>query len=96
MELYAFVRLHVGTERESEFEETLREVLRASRGEAGCLEIHGYRSIRDGRLFYIHSKWKDEGSFEVHAKMAHTVNFLKKVEALIDQPLEVTRTGRMG
>jgi quinol monooxygenase YgiN len=96
MELYSFVRLHVGAGRESAFEEALQEVLSASREEAGCLKIHGYRSIRDARLVYIHSKWKDEEAFEVHAKMAHTVNFLKKVEALIDHPLEVTRTERIG
>jgi quinol monooxygenase YgiN len=96
MELYSFVRLHVRTKREREFEEALQEVMAASREEAGCLKIHGYRSIRDARLFYIHSKWKNEEAFEVHAKMAHTVKFLTKVEALTDQPWEVTRTERIG
>lgn len=96
MELFSFVRIHVGAGMEKAFEGALLEVLTASRKEPGCLKIHGYRSIRDARLFYIHSKWTDEGAFEVHAKMAHTVKFLKTVETLIDHPLEVTRTERIG
>jgi quinol monooxygenase YgiN len=96
MELYSFVRLHVRAKMEGEFREALQEVIAASREEAGCLTIHGYRSIRDARLFYVHSKWKDEEAFEVHAKMAHTVKFLTKVEELTDQPWEVTRTERIG
>lgn len=96
MELYSFVRFHLREGMERAFEEALQEVLSASRGEAGCLEIHGYRSIRDARLFYIHSKWKDEGAFEAHAKLPHTAKFLKKVESLVDQPVDVTRTGRIG
>jgi len=96
MELYTFVRFHVVAGKESAFEEALREVLPASRAEAGCLEIHGYRSIRDARLFYIHSRWKDEAVFEVHARLPHTVKFLQRVEGLIDHPLEATRTERIG
>ena len=96
MELFAFLRIHAGEGKAGTLEEALEEVLQASREEPGCLEIHGYRSIRDARLFYIHSKWKDEGAFEGHAKLPHTVKFLKKVEALVDQPLDVTRTERIG
>ncbi len=96
MELYSFVRFHVLEGMGGAFEGALQEVLSASRQEAGCLEIHGYRSIRDARLFYIHSKWKDEEAFDAHAKMAHTVKFLKNAEALIDLPLDVTRTERIG
>ena len=38
----------------------LREVVAPSRQEPGCVAIGAYRSTRDPRLFYIHSRWIDE------------------------------------
>jgi quinol monooxygenase YgiN len=96
MALYSFGRFHVHLGKETAFEEVLSEVLVASRAEAGCLEIHGYRSKRDGRLYYIHSRWRDEEAFDAHAKLPHTVKFLERVEVLIDHPLDMIRTDRIG
>jgi quinol monooxygenase YgiN len=44
---------------------------------------------RDPRLFYIHSRWKDETAFEHHADLPHTIRFVARVEPLIDHPLDV-------
>jgi quinol monooxygenase YgiN len=95
MEFYFFGRFHVIAGKEGAFAEAMREVMVASRLEAGCLEIHGYRSRRDGRLFYVHSRWQDEEAFEVHAKLAHTVKFLERVERFIDQESDLTRAERI-
>jgi quinol monooxygenase YgiN len=96
MELYGFVRLHAREGHEGGVEEALREVMRSSREESGCLSIHAFRSLRDRRLFYIHSRWVDEAAFQVHAKLPHTVRFLERVDALLDQPREVARTEMIG
>ena len=69
----------------------MREVIPPSREEPGCLKIHAFRSTKDPQLFYIHSRWIDEAAFETHAELPHTVRFIETVEALVDQPLEVTR-----
>ena len=66
------------------------------RNEPGCLGINAFRSIRDGRLFYIHSKWREEEAFEIHARLPHTVRFREPMETCIDHALEVTRTERNG
>lgn len=66
MEIHVFARFHVLEGKEGEATLALREVLGPSRKEPGCVSIHAFRSIRDGRLFYIHSKWKDQEAFEVH------------------------------
>lgn len=95
MELFIFVRFHAREGEESAVEEALREVLTPSREEAGCVSFHVFRSVRDRRLFYIHSRWTDEAAFENHAELPHTVRFLKRVDALLDQPREVTRTERI-
>ena len=92
MEQYVFVRLHARQGEEGAVEETLREVTDPSREEDGCLSFHTFRSIRDPRLFFIHSRWVDEAAFQKHAELQHTVRFLKRVDALLDQPRDVTRT----
>lgn len=96
MELYGFVRLHARAGKERAVEEALREVLGPSREEEGCLSIHAFRSLRDRQLFYIHSRWRDEAAFQKHGGLPHTVRFLEKVDALLDQPREVARTERIG
>ncbi len=96
MAQYVFVRLHAREGEESAVEQALREVLGPSREEQGCLSFHLYRSMRDRRLFYIHSRWSDEAAFQKHAELPHTVRFLERVDALLDQPRDVTRTERIG
>ena len=92
MELFSFVRLHAAEGKERAVEEALRAVLRASREEAGCMSIHAFRGTRDPRVFYIHSRWKNEETFELHATLPHTGRFLQQMEGLTDQPREVART----
>jgi quinol monooxygenase YgiN len=96
MELFIFARFHARPGNEGAVEGALLDVLAPSREEPGCLGIHAFRSIRDARLFYIHSRWKDEAAFEYHAGLPHTVRFLDCVEPLIDHPLNVTRAERIG
>ena len=91
MELYIVGRFHARPGDEGAVEESLRDVVAPSRAEAGCRSIHVFRSTRDPRLFYIHSRWVDEAAFDHHAGLPHTVRFIERVQALIDHPLDVTR-----
>jgi quinol monooxygenase YgiN len=91
MELDIFARFHARAGQEEAVEAALRDVLPPSREEPGCISIHAFRSIQDPGLFYIHSRWPDETAFEIHAGLPHTVRFLERMDALVDQPREVTR-----
>lgn len=95
MEIYIFGRFHVREGMEGEAEKALREVVRASQEEAGCVNIHAYRGIRDGRLYYIHSIWKDTAAFELHAALPHTERFLRRITELSDQERDVKRAERI-
>jgi quinol monooxygenase YgiN len=95
LEQDVFVRLHAGEGNEAAVEEALREVAGPTREEKGCLSFQIFRSVRDRRLFYIHSRWTDTAAFQIHAELAHTVKFLKCVDALLAQPRDVTRTERI-
>jgi quinol monooxygenase YgiN len=92
VEQYTFVRLHAREGEETAVEEALREVAGPSREEPGCLSFHTFRSMRDPRLFYIHSRWLDTDALQKHAGLPHTARFLERVDALLDQPRDVTRT----
>jgi quinol monooxygenase YgiN len=81
---------------ESAVPEAILDGLAPTREEPGCLSSHAFRSIRDARLFYVHSRWKDESAFARHAGLPHTVRFLERVEPLIDHPLDVTRSEQIG
>jgi quinol monooxygenase YgiN len=88
-------RFHARGGEEAAVAEALREVVERSREEAGCLGIHAFRSLRHPKVFYIHSRWKDETAFEHHAELPHTVRFIHHVEPLIDHALDVTRAERI-
>jgi quinol monooxygenase YgiN len=91
-ELFVFARFHAREGEEASVAAALRDVVVPTRAESGCLAIDAFRSVRDSRLFHIHSRWIDEAAFDIHAELPHTVAFLERVETLIDHPLEVTRS----
>ena len=96
MKLFIFARFHAHPGKEGALEEALRANLAPTREEPGCLNIHLVRSIRDPRLFYIHSCFKDEAAFDLHAGLPYTVRMIGRVEPLIDHPFEATRAEQIG
>jgi quinol monooxygenase YgiN len=97
MGMFIIGRFHVreGMEGDAAAEKALHEVVKSSREEAGCVSIHAYRAIRDARLFYIHSEWKDVAAFELHATLPHTLRFLERITELGDQERDVKRAERI-
>jgi quinol monooxygenase YgiN len=93
--LTLFGRFHAREGMEAEVAAALAEVVPPTRAEAGCLSIAAYRANADGRLFFLCSHWTDEAAFEAHAALPHTVAFLRRVQPLIDHPLDVNRARRL-
>jgi len=96
VELFIFARFQARPGNDDLVAKALLDILDPSREEPGCIGIHAFRSVRDPRLFYIHSRWESEAAFEYHASLPHTLRFLERVEPLIDHPLDVTRAERIG
>ena len=96
VELFIFARFHARPGQERTVADALRDVVEPSRAEPGCLGIGAFRSTRDPRLFYIHSRWKDDAAFEQHAGLPHTVRFVERVTPLIDHAFDVTRAEQIG
>lgn len=91
-ELAIFARFHAKEGLQNEVAATIREVLGPTRQEPGCIFIDAFSATQDPRLFYIHSRWKDEAAFDHHAQLPHTIRFVEKIQSLTDQPLDVNRT----
>ena len=73
MELFIFARFDARAGQENAVEQALCDVADPSRREPGCVGFHVCRSTREPRLYYIHSRWRDEAAFDTHAGLAHTV-----------------------
>jgi len=69
----------------------LRAGIPETRKEAGCVGIRAINSLRDPQLFIIQSDWVDEAAFDVHAQLLRTIEFVGKMEKMVDQPIEFTR-----
>lgn len=91
MELAIFARFHAREGQEEALAATLQEQVGPVRREPGCLAIAAHRSVRDRRLFWIHSLWIDQAAFDIHAELPRTMRFLQRVEPIIDHPLDITR-----
>ena len=62
MDLFIFARFHAREGQHDAVASALRDVIPPTREEPGCRSIEAYRSTRDPRLFYIHSRWADEAA----------------------------------
>lgn len=90
-ELITIGRFHAKEGCEESLEQAIREAWGPARDEPGNVSIQWYRSVRDPRLFFVYSVWKDVEAFEVHADLPHTEKLIETAEKLIDHPLDVTR-----
>lgn len=71
MKLFIFARFHARAGQEDALEALLRAQPELVRAEPGCLEMGNYRSMRDPRLFWIHSRWADEAAFNLRRPAQH-------------------------
>jgi quinol monooxygenase YgiN len=93
--LTIFARFHAREGCEAQLAAAIAAVVPPTRAEPDCHGIEAYCSVREPRLFFIHSRWRDEAAFDAHAGLPHTVRFLETVQPLIDHPLDVNRTRRL-
>jgi quinol monooxygenase YgiN len=91
-DIFIFARFHAREGKEEEVASAIRDVSVPTIAEPGCLAYGAYRSTRDPRLFFVHSRWVNDAAFDLHGEAPHTVRFLERVQTLIDHDLNVNRT----
>lgn len=93
MTLDVFACLRAKHGQESALAAVLVQHLPAVRLTPGCLQVHDYRSIRDARLLYVHSRWSDLEIFERYACSAETDRFVHEAEEhMASAPLRAIQT----
>jgi quinol monooxygenase YgiN len=92
MELFLFARFHARPGQEAALREAIEAVEVATKSEPGCLGYGVFRSVRVQGEFYVHSRWRDQAAFDLHASLPHTQRFIAAVESLVDQPLSISLT----
>ena len=75
MDLFIFAPFHARAGSEDALAGAVLDTVK----EPGCLSIHAFRSVRDPRLVYIHSRWRDEAAVDYHAGLPHTVRVIERV-----------------
>jgi len=70
----------------------LKSLLEPTRAEPGCIRIHLYEALREPLVFYIHSEWVDESSFDAHPNLPHMTRFLGLAKELVTHPVKGIRT----
>jgi len=95
MELVIFARFHARSGQQQQVASALAAIVSPTRSEYGCLGIQAFRSLQDDRQFFVHSRWRDEAAFDLHATLPHTVQFIERVTTAIDHPLDVQRAATL-
>jgi quinol monooxygenase YgiN len=92
---HCIVRFEPAPGKEAELHKELLRVAEPSRAEAGCLSLRVFESLREPRVFAIHSEWVDEAAFELHAAKPHTRRFGAAAGPLLTHPIEALRLSRI-
>ena len=94
--MHSMIRFEPLPGKEAAFRHEILRVSEHSRNEPGCLRLDVFESLREPSVFAIHSEWVDEGSFELHATLPHTVRFLEAAGKLLAHPIQALRLRQIG
>ena len=86
-----FARFHAIEGQEQALRAELKAAIARVALQPGSTFAEAYTSVRDPRLFWVHSRWIDEAAFDVYAALPATQAFVQRTQALIDHPFDVTR-----
>jgi quinol monooxygenase YgiN len=94
--LDVFVRFDAKAGKLEQLREELVLILKPTRAESGCIDIHLFEEASASGTFIIHSKWVDEAAFDAHPQLPYMKRFLSLVGELITNPVNAIRTRQIG
>lgn len=68
------------------------EIVAPSRAETGCLNYDFHQQLDDTSIFIWHETWASMAAIEAHGASAHFREFSRKIEDLVEEPLQLTFT----
>lgn len=85
------VRLRAKPGMEDQVWNELHNLLRPTRAEQGCLNFDMHQDPNDRGLFLFHENWICEMDLQRHFKTPHITEWIKKAEAMLAEPMQLTR-----
>lgn len=90
------VRIKAQAGKEDEVRQELLDLLPPTREEAGCINFDMHQALDDDGLFLVHENWVSADDLERHFEMPHIRRWLTRSEALLAEPMELTRWRQIG
>ena len=81
--------LHGKPEKRDELFATLREFVKPTRTEAGCVEYHLHVSNDDPNLFVFYENWQSKPELDTHLKTPLLTAFFNRRMDLLEQDVEM-------
>jgi quinol monooxygenase YgiN len=92
LSFHVFVRFDVKPGQLDSLRNELLSILQPTRAEPGCIDLHLYEEKSASGTFFIHSTWKDEGTFDAHVQFPPMKRFLGLLGDLVTNPVKAVRT----
>ena len=89
-DVHVFATIHPEPACQAEVLAALREIVPATREEAGCLRFELNRGCDDDR-FYLVEIWTSQAALEAHHEMPYTVAAAKRIEGKLRAETAVIR-----
>jgi quinol monooxygenase YgiN len=89
----AFMRALPG--KEADLREALEALIEPTRQEAGYVNYDLHQSISDPGLFYLYENWESGEHLDAHLAAPHLVQFVGRLDELLDGGLNIQRLSRI-
>lgn len=90
------VRIRAKPECKAEVRAELLALLAPTRLERGCLNYDMHIATDDEALFLFHENWLSAADLERHLAAPHIQRWIERAEALLAEPMQLTRWLRVG
>lgn len=90
-QLTVVFRLKAKAGMETRVRQELLSLLAPSRAERGCINFDMHEAPNDPSLFLFHENWTSEDYLKRHFEAQHIRRWIREADALLAEPLELTR-----
>jgi len=85
------VRIKAKPGMEARVRQELLNLLVPTRAERGCINFDMHQAPNDASLFLFHENWVSEDDLKRHFETPHIKGWIQRAEALLAEPMELTR-----
>ena len=90
------VRIRAKEGREAEVRRALLALLAPTRAERGCLNHDLHEMPDEPTLFLVHETWASDADLDRHLMEDHVQGWIAKADALLAEPMQLSRWRKLG